>query len=293
MRFLAVPLAVVFVTLNLNAYLAPGDPSAVLVGRITRHVVTRGDSLRSIGARYGVDPSTLAAANDIKRQVPLRTGQELTVDNRHIVPSSVADGMIIVNIPQRMLFFKPEHRLFSAPIAVGSVGWKTPQSAFTILVRETDPTWDVPESIAIEARARGLELPAKVLPGAANPLGRHWLGLSMGGIGIHGTNAPSSVYSAVTHGCIRLHPDDVAVLFGLVGVGTPGWSIYEPVLLAEDGDGVFLEVHPDVYRRNSLPAMIQVQALATQAGLTDRIDWVRAEQVAAVRHGIARDITRR
>jgi L,D-transpeptidase ErfK/SrfK len=101
------------------------------------------------------------------------------------------------------------------------------------------------------------------------------------------------VYSAVTHGCIRLHPDDVAVLFGLVGVGTPGWSIYEPVLLAEDGDGVFLEVHPDVYRRNSLPAMIQVQALATQAGLTDRIDWVRAEQVAAVRHGIARDITRR
>ena len=279
--------------LNAAAGPARGDPSATVVGRIARHVVVSGESLRSIGARFGVDPSTLAADNDIKRQVALRIGQELIVDNRHIVPSSVADGMIIVNIPQRMLFFKAENRLFSAPIAVGSAGWKTPQSPFTILVKETEPTWDVPESIAIEARARGLQLPAKVPPGPGNPLGRHWLGLSIGGIGIHGTNAPSSVYSAVTHGCIRMHPDDIAVLFDLVGQGTPGRSIYEPILLTKDAEEVFLEVHPDVYRRNSLPAMIQVQAMAIRAGLTERIDWTRAEQVAALHHGIARDVTRR
>lgn len=270
-----------------------GDPEPFLVGGVVRHVVAKGESLRSLGARFGVDPATLAHQNDINLKAALRVGQSLIVDNRHIVPEAADDGTLIVNVPQRMLFFKMTERTFGAPVAVGSRSWQTPISAFTILVKETDPTWDVPASIAAEARAKGQSLPAKVSPGPRNPLGRHWLGLSIGSIGIHGTNAPSSIYGAVTHGCIRIHPDDVATLFELVSVGTAGLTIYEPILLAEGQDGrVYLEVHPDVYRKLRLAPLAHARAAAEVLGLVDRIDWTLAEDVVRLRHGVARDVTR-
>jgi L,D-transpeptidase ErfK/SrfK len=268
------------------------DPEQVLVGGVVRHVVVKGESLRSLGARFGVDSATLAHQNDITARGTLRVGQILVIDNRHIVPEAADGGALVVNIPQRMLFLTVMDRTFSAPVAVGSRGWQTPISDFTILVKETDPIWDVPASIAAEARAKGRSLPAKVPPGPQNPLGRHWLGLSVGGIGIHGTNAPSSIYAAVTHGCIRVHPDDVARLFDLVTVGTPGMTIYEPILMAEGEDGrVYLEIHPDVYRRLHMAPLAHARAIAEALGLADRIDWTLAENVIRLRHGIARDVT--
>lgn len=269
------------------------DPEQVLVGGVVSHTVAKGESLRSIGARFGVDTATLADQNDIHPRAALRPGQTLVIDNRHVVPEAADGGALVVNIPQRMLFLKLADRTFSAPVAVGSRGWQTPIGDFTILVKETDPTWDVPASIAAEARAKGQSLPAKVPPGPQNPLGRHWLGLSVGSIGIHGTNAPSSIYAAVTHGCISVHPDDVARLFDLVTVGTAGMTIYEPILIAEAGDGrVYLEVHPDVYRKLRVAPLAHARATAEILGLADRIDWQRAEDVLRLRYGIARDVTR-
>jgi L,D-transpeptidase ErfK/SrfK len=155
------------------------------------------------------------------------------------------------------------------------------------------PTWDVPDSIAAEARARGQKLPARVPPGPGNPLGRHWLGLSIGSVGIHGTNAPASIYSAVTHGCIRVHPEDVAILFDLVTVGTPGIIVYEPILLAEQDGDVYLEAHPDAYRRMTEPANQVARSIAAAMGISERIDWATADLVVRRREGIARPVTRR
>lgn len=270
-----------------------GDPSEVLVGRVARHVVLKGETLRSIGAQFGVDATTLAGENGIRRSAVLRAGQELTIDNRHIVPTAVGAGPIIVNIPQRMLFWRAGERLLAAPVAVGSRGWATPVAPFRIVAMETDPTWDVPESIAIEARARGQRLPSKVPPGPANPLGRHWLGLSVGSIGIHGTNAPSSIYAAVTHGCIRMHAHDVALLFGSVAIGATGALIYEPILLAQEGGEVYLEVHPDIYGRTLTPPLHYARSLAGSKGLAGDIDWREAQRVLERRDGIARNVTAR
>ena len=75
--------------------------------------------------------------------------------------------------------------------------------------------WIVPESIQEEMRREGKDVLTRVPPGPDNPLGRHWIGLSIGGIGIHGTIAPSSVYHFRSHGCIRLHPDDVEEKAGI------------------------------------------------------------------------------
>jgi L,D-transpeptidase ErfK/SrfK len=117
------------------------------------------------------------------------------------------------------------------------------------------------------------------------------LALTIGSIGIHGTNAPGSVYQATTHGCIRVHPDDMQVLFDRVGVGTTGDFVYEPVLLTTEGTDVFLEVHPDIYRRQR-PAGVVARELADRMRITHLIDWTQADLVVAQHHGIARCVTR-
>jgi L,D-transpeptidase ErfK/SrfK len=111
-------------------------------------------------------------------------------------------------------------------------------------------------------------------------------------VGLHGTNAPGSIYRTATHGCIRLHPDDIARLYDRVWVGSVGRIVYEPVLLATQGDAVFLEVHRDVYGRLVPGARQTARALAAASGLTDRIDWTIADAVIEARHGIARDVSK-
>jgi L,D-transpeptidase ErfK/SrfK len=263
------------------------------VGAVVERETRRGETLRSIAARSGIEPATLAADNGIRVDVVLAVGQRLIVDNRHLVPPPNG-ARLVVNVPQRMVFHHAEDgTLHAYPAAVGRADWPTPRGAFTVIARETNPTWDVPASILEESRRNGRVQAPRVPPGPNNPLGAHWIGLSLPGVGIHGTNAPSSIFRAVSHGCIRLHPDDVADLFGRVTVGDGGRSIYEPVLLGDAGGRIYLEVHRDVYRRLKQPLLPIVQALAAAAGLEARIDWNAAAAVIAARHGVARDVTLR
>ncbi|HLG57578.1 MAG TPA: L,D-transpeptidase family protein [Vicinamibacterales bacterium] len=262
-----------------------------IVGGVTTYAVKQGDTLRIIGARYGTDPQTLVADNALPPSAILRVGQRLTIDNRHIVPGGVSPGAIVVNVPQRMLYYGVEtDDVRGMPVAAGQRGWPTPIGEFTVVTKKTDPSWEVPASILEEARQRGRPLPAIVPPGPANPLGKFWLGLSVGHLGIHGTNAPSSVYGTVTHGCIRLGPDDIAWLYAQVTVGTPGRFVYEPVLVTADGSEVFLEVHADVYQRTASASQL-ARDLASAEGVMDRVDWVLADAIIAARHGIARRVT--
>ena len=262
----------------------------VLTGGIATHVVVRGETLFSLAARMGVDVEPLAADNRLDRRQALRLGQRLTVDNRHIVATDPTGADIIVNLPQRMLFFFSDGEVVGLPVAVGRRTWPTPSGDFRVVTRETDPTWDVPASIRAEARQQGRTLPRSIPPGPANPLGRFWVGLTGGAIGLHGTNVPSSIYGAVTHGCMRLHPDDIAGLFPRLQIGMTVRTVYEPFLLAEVDGRVFLEVHPDVYRRAPV-SLAAVRARAAAGGLIERIDWTQAARVVALHHGIARDVT--
>jgi L,D-transpeptidase ErfK/SrfK len=264
-----------------------------LAGGEFDYVVERGDSLTRIGARFGVSAGTLAALNNIAPASLLKVGQRLRVDNRHIVADFVADG-IIINIPQRMLFYFKEGRLMrSYPVALGRPDWPTPTGRFKIIVKEENPTWEVPQSIQEEMRSEGKAVETCVPPGPDNPLGQYWLGLSIGGYGIHGTIAPASIYHFQTHGCIRLHPDDIAELFDRVKVGTPGRLIYQPVLLAVLDDGrILLEVHRDIYNKGIDPVQT-ARGMAEANGLSRDIDWSRADAVIAAQEGLAREVGRR
>ena len=273
---------------------APGRPP--VVGAEWVHVAVAGDSWTTIGAREGITPAVLAARNGRTLTSPLRAGDIIVIDNRHVAPDAVfaggsAGNDLIVNVPQRLLFLFADGRLLSHyPIAVGGRDWQTPLGAFTIVLKEDNPAWDVPESIQDEMRRAGKRVLTRVPPGPQNPLGKYWLGLSLGSVGIHGTNAPLSIYSFGTHGCIRLQPDDIEALYAQVSEGDIGRIVYEPVLVAYDGTDVYLEVHPDPYRR--VPDLLdRALELLAAAGLTDRSD--RTEVVETVRRaeGVAVPVT--
>jgi L,D-transpeptidase ErfK/SrfK len=268
----------------------PIQVSHRFVGTVITHTVAPGETLTDVGSRVGVDVATIAAMNGLRHDAKLTIGQELRIDSRHIVPP-VVNRSLIINIPQRILFLFEDDTLVRAfPVALGRPTWPTPTGFFSILTKETDPTWDVPSSIQREMEREGKEPVEKVPPGPDNPLGDRWFGLSLPGVGIHGTNAPASIYHHQTHGCIRLHPDDIRALFDRVPVGATGEIIYRPVLLAVVEGHVYVESHRDVYRKLAKP-LEALRASADQLHLTDAIDWRLAAAVIRENAGIARDVT--
>lgn len=262
-----------------------------VVGEELTHVAARGETLRKLSAWYGVDAKVIAAENGLSSGAALKPGLSIRIPNRHIVPLGTHDG-ILVNIPQRHLFFFAGGSLDGHyPIAVGRGDWRTPTGGFYVAVKETDPTWEVPKSIQAEMRRKGQRVLTSVAPGPDNPLGKYWIGLNRTGVGIHGTNSPDSIYRSATHGCIRMHAEDVEDLFAKVQLKTPVNVIYQPVLVGIADDGVYLEAHPDVYR-NGGNMTSALQRLSTQAGSRHTIDWALAEGVLAKREGVARLVSR-
>ncbi len=268
-----------------------GPQVDAVVDRSALHVVARGDSLASIGARYGVSTRLIVAGNGLDARKPLRPGTTLSVTARHVVPPPLDDG-IVINLPQRMLFFFRGGRLAAAyPVAVGRSDWPTPTGEFKVINRQTDKTWVVPVSIQEEMRREGKPVLTEVPPGPENPLGRHWIGLSLPAIGIHGTIAPASVYGFRSHGCIRVHPDDVAELFDRVAVGERGRIVYLPLLLAQGEDGrIWFEANPDAYRRGA-GTPETVRAMARDRGIAEEsIDWQLIATMLRARDGLAREV---
>jgi L,D-transpeptidase ErfK/SrfK len=263
--------------------------SETTIGGRFAYAVEQGDTITALGARFGIDGAVIARENGLAPNAILRAGQRLTLDNRHIVPSG--DAEILINVPQRMLFHRSECLgIRGYPIAVGRRDWPTPRGAFQVVAMEQNPIWDVPPSIQEESRRLGHPVITQMPPGPANPLGEFWLGLSLPGIGIHGTSAPTSIYRAATHGCIRLNPDDARELFVSVSSGTTGRIVYEPVLLAIVGDVVFLEAHKDVYRLATGDSLAATQRTLAEMEFGGSIDWNLARDVLRRRDGIARDI---
>lgn len=266
--------------------------SRQLAGGSFEYTVRPGDFLIAIGARFGVPAELLAKQNAIRYEAVIHPGQRLRIDNPHIVPELLDDG-VLINIPQGMLFHFSQGKLVAAyPVGLGKPSWPTPRGEFEIVSRVKNKTWKVPISIQEEMRLEGKAVLEEVPPGPDNPLGAHWLGLSMPGYGIHGTIAPSSVYHFRSHGCIRLHPDDIAELFDQVKVGTAGRLVYLPVLLAVTADHrILLEVHRDIYGKGIDPAQA-LRDMAEANGLSGDIDWPSASAVIAAQEGLAREVGR-
>jgi L,D-transpeptidase ErfK/SrfK len=263
-----------------------------VAGGRTEVVVTKGDTLAHLALVKGVRWWVVAWHNHLKKPYKLKPGTIIKINNTHIVPAVLKDGLVI-NLPELNLYwFKNGVYQRRYPLAVGKPSWPTPTGSYKICNKSRNPTWNVPASIQEEMEETGHQVLEKVPPGPKNPLGKFWMGTSAPGVGIHATNHPWTVGYSVSHGCIRMLPKEIAGLFPQVEVGTPVKIIYQPLKLALTPSGhVYLEANRNIYHW-VLHSLAWVKGMAAYYHIQDRIDWRKVRTILKIREGVAHDITK-
>lgn len=262
---------------------SPGkDPMGweTVVGFIQGHTVEAQDTFLDIARHYGL------GFNEMELLYPQfdawlpPVGSRLLIPTEWVLPETKKEG-VVINIPEMRLyrFFSRVRMVKTYPVGIGDEGWHTPVGTYKIVDRQVDPAWSVPKSLR---EKYGTSL---MPPGPENPLGKHWLGLSRKGYGIHGTNFPWAVGRLVTHGCIRLYPEHMELFFQETPVGTPVELIYEPVKIGFRRGEIFVEVHPDIYGK--IPNLSEyARRRLQQSGVWPFISPAELEQVVQRRDGV-------
>jgi L,D-transpeptidase ErfK/SrfK len=272
-------------------------PNDVVVGQDKTVVTVYEDTLYDLARQYSLGSEELIRVNpDVDPWLP-GAGKQLIIPGRHILPPGPREG-IVVNLPEHRLYYYPPHpragsaEVITYPVSIGKMDWHTPLGLTHVIAKQKNPAWFPPESVRKEHAAAGDPLPARVPPGPDNPLGAYAMRLAVGGgtYEIHGTNNPIAVGLAVTHGCIRMYPDDVAALFPLIPVGTPVRLINEPVKVAWVDGELLLEAHPpvDAEGQSFEPNVDQFSELlrAAVGNSTVAIHWDYAKEVLQRADGV-------
>jgi L,D-transpeptidase ErfK/SrfK len=272
------------------------------------------DTLLDIARRHGLGYEDIVRANpEVDTWLP-GEGTEVLLPTRYVLPSVARKG-VVLNLAEYRMYYFPEPKdgepaiVMTFPMSIGRMDWETPLGLTRVVAKAQNPTWYPPESVRAEHAADGDPLPRIVPPGPKNPLGKYAMRLGIPGYLIHSTNRPAGVGMRVTHGCIRMFPEDIRFLFNLVAVDTPVRIINEPVKVGWDGDELVMEVHRalDVSpietnsgeistevlvedsetrpEKNVLTALTEqfVAATNTRAG---ELDWQRAEMLLDRADGI-------
>lgn len=285
----------VHATAHADIFLLP-PPGIDLIGEEASTVSQYEDTMPDIARRYGLGYEEILAANPGADPWLPGAGLDIALPTRHILPAVPQEG-VVVNLPEHRLYYFPKARagqpaqVISHPISVGQMDWETPLGVTTVVAKVRKPTWYPPQSIRDQHAREGTPLPASVPPGPDNPLGDYALrlGIPGGAYLIHGTNKPVGVGMQITHGCIRMYPEDIESLFRRVEVGTPVRIVNQAVKTGWDGDVLYLEVHPPLETSASRPMdlteLTRVLVAATRER-TVRVNWQLAERVLLDARGL-------
>jgi L,D-transpeptidase ErfK/SrfK len=273
------------------------SPEATVVGEDQTVETVYEDTLYDLARKYSLGSEELIRVNPgVDPWLP-GAGKKLTVPGRHILPPGPREG-IVVNLPEHRLYYYPKPKrgapleVITYPVSIGKMDWRTPLGTTRVIGKQKNPVWYPPESVRKEHAEAGDPLPASVPSGPDNPLGLFAMRLAAGNgtYLIHGTNNPIAVGLAVTHGCIRMYPDDVAALFPLIPVGTQVRLINQPVKVAWVDGELLLEAHPpvDAQGQSFEPDIDQfAEMLRTAVGdTTVAIHWDYAREVLQKADGV-------
>ena len=220
-----------------------------IIGKLDSAVVGREHTLLDIAREYGFGYQDLQLLNpEIDTWMP-KDGEVVQLPSRFILPDVPREG-VVLNIPEMRLYYFPPHKkgepvkVFTYPLGIGREGWATPYKKTRIISKKKHPDWRPPKSILKEHEDAGDPLPEVVKAGPDNPLGDYALRLGLPAYLIHGTNKPWGIGMRVSHGCIRLYPEDIAELFQKVKVGTPVNIINNPYKIGGADGVLYLEAHP-------------------------------------------------
>lgn len=269
-----------------------------VVGRLQRITARHEDTLVDIARQYNLGYQALRLANPAVDPWLPGEGTSVLLPTRYILPQAPRDG-IVVNLAEMRIYYYPKSHAGEAaqvvtfPVSIGRRDWQTPLGVTKITDKVRDPIWYPPESIRSEHAELGDPLPTQVAPGPDNPLGRHALLLGMSGYLIHGTNKRYGIGMRVSHGCIRLYPQDIEALFREVPLGTPVHIVNQPYKVGWDAGLLYLEAHPmssgekaQAGLPRDLTSLVRSLIAATQARPDYEIDWKQAEGIVLHARGI-------
>lgn len=274
------------------------DGADTVLGEVQTVTTRYEDTLLDLGRRYSVGYEEIVAANPgVDPWLP-GEGTRVVIPSRYILPDGPREGIIVSLAEHRLYYFPPIRAnepatVVTYPISVGKMDWKTPLGLTRITNKRTKPIWYPPESVRKEHAADGRPLPKAVPPGPDNPLGEYAmrLGIPGGAYLIHGTNRPEGVGMQVTHGCIRMYPEDIEQFFKMVAVNTPVRIVHQPYKMGWKGQELFIEIHAPLEGQeesadiHSLTQITRLLVSATQ-DRTVVIDWAKAEQAFNQASGI-------
>ena len=236
-----------------------GEPQVVFTNRL--------DTLSDLARTYGLGFDELIAANPGVDPWMPGDNTPVLLPTQFVLPDVPRRG-IVLNIASKRLFYFPEmpeganQVVKTYPIGIGRVGWETPLGTTAVVAKARDPHWFVPASVRREHAELGDPLPAVVPPGPENPLGHRVLKLEMPGYLIHGTNQPYGVGMRVSHGCVRLYPENIELLYDLVEIGEPVAIVNEPYLLGTRDGALYFEAHVPLEDDPASPAERLAELLA-------------------------------
>lgn len=284
-------------TSQATVYDIPTDGSSV-VGTDNHMAAVYKDTLLDIARRNSLGYYEIIRANPgVDMWLP-GAGTDIMLPGRRILPPGPHEG-IVVNLPEHRLYYYPKPKkgekqvVITYPVSIGKMDWKTPIGETHVIQKEKHPNWYPPEGVRKEHLANGDPLPVVVKAGPDNPLGDYAMRLAAGNgtYLIHGTNNPMAVGMAITHGCVRMYPEDVAALFPLIPVGTKVWLINEPVKVAFVDGELLMEAHPPVDeegQNTSEPNLDLLSQKLDQAlgSTTAAIHWDFAKEALQAANGI-------
>lgn len=224
-------------------------PDQDVIGEIRTTKARQEDTLLDIARAFDLGYQEIIHANPtVDRWLPGKDTQ-VVLPTRFILPDAPRDG-IVLNLPEMRLYYYPKPRpgepavVITHPVSIGRMNWRTPLGTTQVVRKEKDPPWYPPASIRAEHAAKGDPLPDVVPGGPGNPLGLFALRLGIPGYLIHGTNKEYGIGMRVSHGCVRLYPEDIESLYQEVPVGTRVHIINQPVKLGRLNGVLYLESHP-------------------------------------------------
>lgn len=252
------------------------------------------DTLLDIARRHGLGYEEIRLANpELDTWIP-GAGEKVVLPTRFVLPNAPRRGIVINLAELRLYYYLPGSdsqppRVMTFPVSIGRSAWPTPQLITSVIAKDLDPAWRPPASIRAERAQRGETLPARVPPGPDNPLGRHSLRLERPSYLIHGTNKPYSIGMQVTHGCIRLYPEDIATLHQSVPLGTPVQIVNQQVKAAWHRGTLYVEVHQKDEGQPAFDttAVVREIVAATPSGQMQFVDWEQVNASGQLSRGAA------
>jgi L,D-transpeptidase ErfK/SrfK len=276
-----------------------------IVGYVQRTTIGKEDTLPDIARRFDVGYEEMVTANPgVDPWLP-GVGKEVTVPTQFILPAAPHEG-VVVNVAEMRIYYYPPHKkgepqmVYTHPIGIGKVGWKTPEGTTKIVSRQKDPVWVVPKSVRDEHAEDGEKLPAQVPAGPDNPLGQYMFRLGWPSYLIHGTNKPYGVGMRSSHGCMRLYPEDIAVFFDLIPIGTKVTVVNQPYLFGWRDGVLYLQAYAVMEddsrnwskdRKRLLAKMLNPKLSAKISEHSNEIDWDRVGELAHTPRAVPVPIT--